>query len=274
MKRYAEFNEQRTYGIEIEFLENSIPRSKIAQELRDAGINAQAERYNHITTSYWKMTTDSTCGNELVSPILKGRDGLEEIKKVCKVLNKLGCKVNKSCGLHVHHGVGDLNVKDFRNLYISSIKYEGLIDQLHPISRRDSNNSYCLSLKRICGYDGDYERIVKKISSCKCIDDIKNIFYSRYIKLNFQSYIKYGTVEFRQHAGTLDSSKIINWILFTQLMVERSKFSIIKKLEREYDHLGCLYNMLGISRKVTCSEEMFKMGKFFRARAKELKGVA
>lgn len=59
--------------------------------------------------------------------------------------------------------------------------------------------------------------------------------------------------------------------MFTQLMVERSKSSIITKIERDYDHIGCLFNMLGIVRKATCSEEMFEMGKYFRGRALELK---
>mgnify|MGYP001039487292 FL=1 len=269
MSRYAEFNNERTYGIEIEFLPSSHSREAIAQELRNAGINAYSESYNHTTKSNWKLITDASCGNELVSPVLKGHEGLEEIKKVCAVLNRLGCRVNKSCGLHVHHYAGDLTVKNFRNLYISYAKYEGLIDTLHPVSRRGNNNRYCRSLITY-GYDN----LVARLDKCKTIDDIRGIFGTRYMKLNIESYVKYGTIEFRQAAGTTDADKIINWIMFTQLMVERSKFSIVAKIEREYNHLGCLYNMLGIVRRATCSDEMFEMGKYFRDRAKKLRSAA
>ncbi len=273
MSRYAEFNNERTYGIEIEFLQNFHSRETIAQELRNAGINAYSESYNHTTKNNWKLIIDSSCGNELVSPVLKGHEGLEEIKKVCAVLNRLGCKVDKRCGLHVHHYAGDLSVRNFRNLYVSYAKYEGLIDRLQPMSRRGNGNTYCRSLLNY-NWDGNYEGLVKRLNSCKTIDDIRSIFGTRYIKLNIESYVKYGTIEFRQCAGTTDASKIINWIMFTQLMVERSKFSIVTKIEREYDHLGCLFNMLGIVRKATCSDEMFEMGKFFREREKALRSVA
>lgn len=268
MSRFAEFNNERTYGIEIEFLDGTTSREIIANELRMAGINAFSVGYNHNTAGYWKMITDSSCGNELVSPVLKGKEGLEEIKKVCEVLNRLGCKINKKCGLHVHHYAGDLNVKNFKNLYVAYAKYEGLIDRLQPESRR-TNNEYCRSL--LSG--GGYDNLVNRLNECKTIDQIRGIYYTRYMKLNIESYIKYGTIEFRQCAGTTDANKIINWIMFTQLMVERSKFAITTKIERDYDHLGCLFNMLGIVRKATCSEEMFEMGKFFRNREKELRSA-
>lgn len=269
MSRYAEFNNERTYGIEIEFLQGAVSRETIAEELRNAGVIAYSEGYNHSTKSHWKMITDASCGNELVSPVLKGREGLEEIKKVCEVLNRLGCKVDKRCGLHVHHYAGDLSVGNFKNLYIAYAKYEGLIDRLQPVSRRGQNNTYCRSL-----IGGGYTRFVFEINECETINDIRRLLGTRYVKLNMESYVKYGTIEFRQCAGTTDASKIVNWIMFTQLMVERSKFTVVSKIERDYDHLGCLFNMLGIVRKATCSEEMFEMGKFFRAREKELRSAA
>ena len=265
MKRFAKFNEERTFGIEIEIVANNISRQQIANELVNVGVRASAESYNYLTQSYWKVITDSSCGNELVSPVLRGYEGLEEIKKVCMVLNNLGCKVNMKCGLHVHHYVGDLNIKDFQNMYIAYAKYENLIDSLLPVSRRANNNTYCRSM-----IDYSYESLVARIKECKTIDQIRSLFPSRYHKLNIQSYVKYGTIEFRQHSGTIDADKITNWIMFTQLIVERSKFSIVAKIERNYDHIGCLFNMLGIVRTATCSNEMFEMGKFYRTRAREL----
>ena len=45
---------------------------------------------------------------------------------------------------------------------------------------------------------------------------------SRYRKMNLQSFSKYGTVEIRQHQGTLNWLKIVNWMIFTQALVTRS----------------------------------------------------
>ena len=64
-----------------------------------------SEAYNHHLRSCWKLVTDSSLnGNdtfELVSPILVGEDGLEELEKVCWVLDACNVKINGSCGMHV-----------------------------------------------------------------------------------------------------------------------------------------------------------------------------
>lgn len=265
MTRQAEFNTQRTFGVEIEFL-STVERSLVARKLREAGVPAFEEGYNHENKNYWKIIRDGSCGNEAVSPILKGYEGLEQIKTVCKVMNQLHCQVNIKCGLHVHHGVGDYNIKHFKNLYIAYSKYENLLDSLMPNSRRKDTNTYCKSMLK----NRPYNYIAEDISKCKTLDDIRNLYPSRYHKLNVQSYVKYGTIEFRQHSGTVEAEKIVNWVIFTQTMVERCKRNVQPAEEREYDHLGCLYNMLGIARKVSCSEEIFNVGKFYRARAKQL----
>ena len=46
---------------------------------------------------------------------------------------------------------------------------------------------------------------------------------SRYFKLNVQSYWRHGTVEFRQHSGTVEFGKIRNWLLFCARLVDFSK---------------------------------------------------
>ena len=94
----------RNFGIEIEAY--NCTRERLARELTAAGINVQIEGYNHTDhTDHWKLVTDSSlCGNnpfELVSPILHGEQGLEELEKVCWVLDLCNAKVNDTCGLHV-----------------------------------------------------------------------------------------------------------------------------------------------------------------------------
>ena len=262
------FDENRTFGIEIEFL-TTVDRHTVANALNNAGIDAQTESYNHTTKRYWKVITDASCGNELVSPVLKGTEGLNEVKKVCEVLNQLNVKVNKRCGVHVHHGVNDFTIKSFKNLYILYTKYEKAIDSIMPLSRRDNNNYYCKSLIE---YSDSYETTVQKIMRCKTARDISYLYGTRYKKLNIQSYVKYGTIEFRQHSGTTDGNKITNWIMLTQAMVTKAiSSSVVKKSEKEYNEIGYLLHVLGVLKKNNCSEELYEMGRFFKGRMKELK---
>lgn len=41
---------------------------------------------------------------EVIGPIMQGRDDLQEVKEVAKSLYQHGCRVNSSCGFHVHVG--------------------------------------------------------------------------------------------------------------------------------------------------------------------------
>lgn len=116
----TEFDEDRTFGIEIEF---TYPKSTSIDNLISEFINAgiQATDLNSLSNpnrilNIWKFTSDCSVhvaseyisqyvgGNELKSPILKGSDGIEQVRKVMQILKKMNCRVNNSCGFHVHHG--------------------------------------------------------------------------------------------------------------------------------------------------------------------------
>ena len=221
IKKNSGFNRNRTFGIEIEGL-SPVSRERLAQILQRAGVQCHYEGYNHRTRSHWKIVTDGSIieqngeyGFELVSPPLRGAHGLEEIKKVCKALNEAGCKVNRSCGLHVHHDASDYDVEAFKNLYAIYIRYEAAIDELVSESRRGQRNAYCHSLGGEIG--------LARIRSVQQMDQLLyEVYPSRYMKLNCQSYVVHGTIEFRQHQGTMDGEKIANWVVLTQMMVERA----------------------------------------------------
>jgi hypothetical protein len=85
-------------------------RRALAEHLGANGIEAEAEAYNHRLRPHWKITTDASIGYdnaEIVSPILRGDDGLEQVKKLCRLIDDWGCRVNRGCGHHVHVGVRD-----------------------------------------------------------------------------------------------------------------------------------------------------------------------
>ena len=133
-----------TFGVEIEIL-NTVDRSAIATALQAEGINAAVEGYNHQTRHYWKVITDASCGLEVVSPILSGEQGLNELKKVCEVLTRLGCKVDKTCGLHVHIGADTLGVDRVKSTIKRWLGNESQnLDSIQPPSRRGTNTAYPL----------------------------------------------------------------------------------------------------------------------------------
>lgn len=203
------------FGIEIEAYNCSM--SRLADELREAGIRVTVEGYNHTTRDHWKLVTDSSLhGNdtfELVSPILGGEAGLKELEKVCWVLDLCNVKVNDSCGLHVHLDAADFNMNTWRNLALSYKHLENLIDAFMPATRR--NNRYCKSLNHVSD---------ERIKSARTIDDLRDVFdRDRYHKVNFEAYSRHKTVEFRQHSGTTNFTKMENWILFLNGLITFAK---------------------------------------------------
>jgi len=220
-------DETRKFGIEIEM---TLPHraSTLATRLNSVNIAAQVEGYNHRLRSHWKITTDATVRSdsghhamELVSPPLKGRDGLRQLETVCAVLAEMNAKVNRSCGLHVHHDARDLDFEAWKLVTKCYVKYEDVIDQLMAPSRRGNGNQWCRSLRR--SYVGNtVEEVFERIDRCSSNYDIQSIFGTRYVKLNLEASSVHGTIEFRHHHGTTNFTKIATWICLTQGFVTRS----------------------------------------------------
>ena len=55
----------------------------------------------------------------------------------------------------------------------------------------------------------------------------------RHSKLNTKSYVKYKTIEFRHHSGTVEFDKIQNWILFLHNLVEYSSDKRVSQVNFE-----------------------------------------
>ena len=262
-KTIQKFNEERTFGVEIEFQGN---REEVARLMNAKGVRAYVEGYNHSTKSYWKLITDSSCGYELVSPPLKGREGLEQLKKACEALKEARASVDRRCGLHVHHDINDYNAKQIANIFAIYIKLEKTIDTFVPNSRRANNNTYCRSL-----FQGTTQQaILDKLKAVNSIEDIRRIWYTRYVKVNFQSYVKYGTIEFRQHSGTIEFDKMYNWILLTQQIVNMAATPVQKIYKPENDNLQSMRNILRLIPAKGATEEVAAMFKWYRNRAKQL----
>lgn len=205
----------QTFGIEIEcYLPAGMTHAVIARKLTEAGVETAAEGYNHNLRTHWKVVTDGSLGDytrgaEIVSPVLTGEAGLAAIRKVCDVLVAEGVTVNRQCGLHVHVGARNRSVDWFQALIISYAHFEEVIDGVLPRSRRADNNSFCRSMR-------PFVEAVKRATDiygvCRAVANNQGP-YARYRKLNCESFARHGTVEFRQHSGTIEADKAVNWVL-------------------------------------------------------------
>lgn len=206
--------QDRGFGIEIEMIIPGGDRHGVANALSVAGIDCSVEGYNHSLRSHWKLTTDvslSRNGYELVSPILRGDDGLEQIRTVCKVLNEFGCTVNRSCGLHVHHDMNNAQFHEWKNAAILYVKYEEQIDKLMAPSRRGNGAQYVRSTHR-----GNKDWMFEQLTRATTLSDVRRVFNNdRYHKLNVTDGNYHGTIEFRHHGGTIDGDKIAAWVSLT-----------------------------------------------------------
>lgn len=102
---------EMTFGIEIE---TTAPVSlTIGRELRIGGRHAGIQ-VPYLPTG-WKAESDSSIqpghhphnphlGCEIVSPVLKGIEGLRQVAEVLRTLREKGHRVNASCGIHIHIG--------------------------------------------------------------------------------------------------------------------------------------------------------------------------
>lgn len=206
-----------TFGVEIEFRRPTDDRGYaldervIAEAVRAAGIECQYEDYNHTTRPYWKLIYDGSSDKELVSPILSGADGLEQVRKVMQVLRNLGCRVTRSEGMHVHIGAGSFTPVQIARIAEMYTTNSSLFDSVLARTRRPGGSGYRwanhLTSREVAAIRTEAEQY----GSVRRVD--------RYRSVNLQAHAQHGTVEFRQHQGTLNGTKATAWVTLIQAFV-------------------------------------------------------
>lgn len=227
-----------TFGVEIECY-SPLGLSDLARKIAaGSGIECRSVSVGiHSTSSTWKVVHDGSLraptvgvhGAEIVSPILQGEAGIAQVIAICAVLEQVGCKVNTTCGLHVHVGAGNATPAQLKNLAKMFVKYEHHFDALCPASRRNSN--YAKSNRtQAAGRSGnvtcEYDQVASVFARLEGVRSVRKVAevmnggfdqrqhynHFRYFKLNFQSLNTHGTVEYRQQAGTVNGAKISAWV--------------------------------------------------------------
>lgn len=226
-----------TFGIEIEVV--GVTVREAARILVSAGINAQDEGYNHNTRPYWKSVRDGSLETrlnggataEVVSPILDVSD-FDQLRHVMNALKAAGAMVNDTCGTHVH--VGGLNL-DGSAVHAAAQfwnKHNPIIDGLVARSRRFGGRRYSWAQRlnademaaihagRYDSFDGNSRR---------------------YRSFNVGPAGRIGTIEFRQHQGTLNPTKIWAWADFCQAM---ANYGQVNGWTESFEGLNDLFSAL------------------------------
>jgi len=196
-----------TFGIEIECVGVNTTTAK--QALEAAGIVCENNGYNHNTRPVWKVVTDGSLSSrdgscEVVSPILRGTDGLTEVRTVMAVLRTAGARINQSCGMHIHIGVDRLTqthqTRIIRAYGKWSWAFTGLILQRRVGNRwaqlRTASGTERLAVEWENSSDG-------RSTASR---------HDRYYAFNIASYQRHGTFEMRAHHGSLNGMNASAWV--------------------------------------------------------------
>jgi hypothetical protein len=222
----------RQFGVELELSRRLVnvnyhERNHNAAWGELESILAEARRKGRISPD-WKMKTDTSCGGEIVSPILFGPQGLAEVAIVCDIVNKLAKKYGQpaadgECGLHIHFDAKGLKPQNLSNIFSLLYIAEPIIFSMYP----NRNFNYCAPM----------DINVRQASRARDWIDVRDIWYrgsnnvkkkdivypanfingttpgdpydgTRYHGLNIHCYWKIGTIEFRYAPGSFDANFI------------------------------------------------------------------
>ncbi len=203
----------RKFGVEIEFCTDEYIEWWASKLSEKTGLFVTA---NGSFKNGWVLVEDgSVDGWELVSPILSGNNGIRQVKKMIAAIKTLGGWMDESCGFHVHVDAQDFTFAQIMKATELYSKHEQKLDEYVSGDRRNDYNEYCGPVDELL-----HELRDQKISTLR---QLMLGWFGRYYKFNVAAYAKHGTLEFRHHEGSLDITKITNWIKFCVRFMEDVK---------------------------------------------------
>lgn len=232
--KYLKVN--RSVGIELE----AVPETKGGAVSTYTHLNGIKKLLPSILPYEYGVTHDGSVrvdfgidgvveGIEFVTPP-RSMIGAEEcISTLCKTVKSIGMTVNKTCGVHVHIGLDGIKNDPVKLAHLLRTIYavEDILYSVNPPSRW--TNKYCRSLSDKYSFE-DFHRPttvewfesvwygskslmdLKHFKSHKYNGGVDSSQDTRYCGVNFHSAFTNGTIEFRHHAGSLNSEKILGWV--------------------------------------------------------------
>lgn len=227
------FSSHRRFGVELEVnafdgLNRPPNGKKYPTGIEDVSVvvaenteeGCRIEGYQHTEKNdQWVLKMDSSCGMEVVSPPLKGWEGISKVCKVAKAFNEEPkIKSDERCSVHIHVEVADLTETELASVLIHWVKCEPCFMDAMPLERK--RNRYCqfIGLMPIFQHDDDVEP--KKI-----ITDLGTV---KYYSVNTNQMVLGShrkTIEFRviEGDGSRNPYLLKNWIRLIIHFVEMTK---------------------------------------------------
>ena len=145
---------------------------------------------------------------EIVSPILRGPEGLAQVAEVLKTLEEKGHKTNPNCGVHVHIGWSPDLPSDALARLITIVAYaeKGLYAITGTKSRE--RGRYCGGVRKY----GNHRQAKTRLDG------------DRFHALNLTNLVNGSkkTVEFRVFSGSTNAVKVVGWVQVCLGLVERA----------------------------------------------------
>ncbi|MDD3585711.1 MAG: amidoligase family protein [Thermoguttaceae bacterium] len=198
-----------TFGLEIETIIN---RETANANGLNVGRYHDGRQVPYLPEGWTAASDSSIRGNanetgcEIVSPILRGEDGLRQIYTVLAALKEKGHRVNTSTGVHVHIGYGNQPEEQVRRLVAVVAYLETAIYATTGTKNRE-RGGWCKGIRR-------HENVRKAV---------QNMNGDRYHLLNITNLRRrrIPTIEFRAFSGSLNPVKILGWVQMCLGVVER-----------------------------------------------------
>jgi len=187
-------NKKRHLGIELEFYSKTRRRDLLFDLFTKTSLCNKINLGGDCSI----RTPDMETGYEL-RLLTTEKDYEKDLKELCKALKKNKCKVNISCGLHVHI---DCRYRDSDIVFNNLIKAQNLLYSLVK-----------------------HDRIENQYS---CIQEVENPTICSDHSWGVEKSV-FDTVEARLHHGTLDYSEIVNWIkILTKIANKKTEYKKYK----------------------------------------------
>lgn len=213
-------------GFEVEFTNKpSLTSQKMFDRLKqqsvEQGLNVECNNHWHRSTQadIWAVKTDSSCGFEATSPVIRRLSELDEQLKFVDIMAGYDrLEINKKCGLHVHVGVpANQSAADvLTNLLRFFYRYEEAFMQVVPKHRVD--NVYCKRIKP--SEIQSYKRVLTRyedshfMAPVDLLNKLGHEWNDKNQWVNLRPLKRTRTFELRLFHSTFDRATIRNTVLF------------------------------------------------------------
>jgi Putative amidoligase enzyme len=222
-----------SFGIELEFFGYNDANRKV---INRATLAAEIIQKGDSTIK----PDDNSEGKEFASPIIKTPEQLNTYLRLVDKLKAEGCKVNQTCALHIHAGM-DFKVADFKDAAGKPALPSHITDeQLQVAIIKNIIIAYAQTplIPNMRNNDPNAKNadptLLASLRAAKTLQDITkalDISNPRGHKFHAVGYRPgFGTLEFRQHQGTMDSGEIGNWVSTINRIVKTAKRDAVAEL--------------------------------------------